>query len=54
MERKTAIWWGMFIGGTIGGFIPNLWGAGIFSLSGVFLTAIGGFLGIWVGYKFGN
>lgn len=54
MERKTSIWWGMFVGSTIGGFIPSLWDAGIFSISGLIFTATGGFLGIWVGYKIGE
>ncbi|MDB5260449.1 MAG: hypothetical protein JWN37_680 [Candidatus Nomurabacteria bacterium] len=48
--QKGAIWWGMIIGSTIGGFIPSLWGANLFSLSGVVLAAAGGFIGIWVGY----
>ena len=52
MAQKSAIWWGMFIGSTIGGMIPSLWSAGMFSVSGVFLTAIGGFLGIYAGYRF--
>ncbi|MFA5131855.1 MAG: hypothetical protein WC444_00845 [Candidatus Paceibacterota bacterium] len=50
--NRTSIWWGMFIGSTIGGFIPSLWNAGMFSMTGVFLTAIGGFVGIWAGYSF--
>ena len=41
----------MFIGSAVGGMIPTLWDAGIFSVSGVFFTAAGGFIGIWVGYK---
>lgn len=41
----------MFVGSGLGGFIPYLWGAGTFSLSSVIFTAIGGFLGIWLGYK---
>ena len=45
------IWLGMFVGSFIGGYIPGLWGADIFSLSGVVFTAIGGFVGIWLGFK---
>lgn len=40
----------MFVGSTIGGYIPTLWDASLFSVSGVFLAALGGFFGIWVGY----
>ncbi len=41
----------MAIGSTIGGYIPTLWGAGFLSFSSVILTAIGGILGIYLGYK---
>jgi hypothetical protein len=54
MNRKSAIWLGVVIGSTVGGFIPSLWSAGLFSLSGVFLTALGGFAGIWAGYTYGE
>ena len=53
MDTKL-IWLGMFVGSTIGGFVPMLWGAGALSLSGVFTSAIGGFLGIWGGYRLGK
>lgn len=49
--KNSSVWIGMTIGSLIGGYVPSLWGAGIFSLSGVFLTAIGGCLGIWAGYR---
>ncbi|HEV7701986.1 MAG TPA: hypothetical protein VGO63_00880 [Candidatus Paceibacterota bacterium] len=51
MNSKSLIWVFMFIGSTIGGFIPTLWGAGFLSISSVFLTAVGGILGIWLGFK---
>lgn len=41
----------MLVGSSIGGFIPNLWGASFLSFSSVLLTAIGGFAGIWLGFK---
>jgi uncharacterized membrane protein YeaQ/YmgE (transglycosylase-associated protein family) len=44
----------MFVGSSLGGYIPTLWGANMFSLSAIFLSAIGGFLGIWIGYRLGN
>lgn len=52
MERKSAVWLGMIVGSFVGGYIPSLWNSGVFSLSGVLFTAIGGFIGIWLGYKF--
>jgi len=51
MEAKTLIWIFAFIGSTIGGFLPSLWGADIFSFSGIILSTIGGLAGIWVGWK---
>lgn len=51
---KSLIWIGVLVGTTVGGFVPSLWGAGMFSLSGVIFSAVGGFLGIWLGYKLSN
>ena len=48
---RSAIWLGIFIGSTIGGMIPSLWGDGIFSYSSVLLSGAGAFVGLWVGYK---
>ncbi len=54
MNSRPLIWIGMFVGSTLGGLLPTLWGAGVFSLSSVLFTAIGGILGIWAGFKLGN
>jgi hypothetical protein len=48
---QARIWIGVLIGSTIGGFIPDLWGAGLFSHSSVLLSGIGGCTGLWLGYK---
>lgn len=45
------IWLGLFVGSGIGGLIPSLWGAGVFSMSSVILSAVGGVVGIWFGFK---
>ncbi|MDQ2932918.1 MAG: hypothetical protein M3Q80_00865 [bacterium] len=50
MSPKTLIWIGVFIGSTLGGWIPTLWGAGIFSFSGIIGSMLGGVAGIWAGY----
>lgn len=50
-SSKQMIWLGMFVGSTAGGFIPLLWGGSALSLSSVFLSAVGGVLGIWLGYR---
>ncbi|MDE2078819.1 MAG: hypothetical protein KGI73_00365 [Patescibacteria group bacterium] len=51
MSAKSIIWFGFFLGSTIGSVIPSLWGAGMFSFSGILFTAIGGILGIYGGFK---
>jgi hypothetical protein len=49
MQRR--IWFWVFVGSTVGGFIPDLWGSGIFSYSAVLLSAVGAIAGVWIGYK---
>ena len=51
MTSKSLIWLGMIIGSSIGGFIPALWGADLFSFSSIIFSGIGGILGIWLGFK---
>ncbi len=41
----------MAVGGAVGGYVPLLWGGSTFSMSSILFTALGGFLGIYVGYK---
>jgi hypothetical protein len=38
----------IFIGSTIGGFVPALWGGEMLSYAGVLWSAIGAFVGLWV------
>jgi hypothetical protein len=51
---KKFIWIGMFVGSTIGNMLPMLWGGDAISISGVVLSLIGGIIGIWVGYRWGQ
>ena len=51
MNSKSLIWIFVFIGSTLGGLIPNLWGAGFFSVSSIFFSSMGAIVGIWFGYK---
>jgi cystathionine beta-lyase family protein involved in aluminum resistance len=44
----------MFVGSTIGSFVPLLWGADVLSMSSIVLTAVGGVLGVWGGYVVGK
>ena len=50
-QMRFAIWTGIFIGSTIGGFIPELWGGDAISYSGVLLSGVGAFVGLWLGLR---
>lgn len=54
MQDKTIILITTGLGGIIGGYIPTLWSASPFSISSLLLSAVGGFLGIYVGYRIVN
>ncbi len=54
MGRKKLVWFGLFVGSTIGSFIPGLWGGDSFSFSSILMSAVGGLAGIWVGFKLGE
>jgi hypothetical protein len=54
MSPKTVIYTGMFIGSTIGSFIPMLWGASPFAISGVLLSGAGGIAGMVICYRMMN
>jgi hypothetical protein len=54
MSTKTLIWIGLTIGSTAGSYIASLFDPNIFSMWGVIASAIGGLIGIWLGYKMGN
>ena len=51
MSQKSFIWLGMSVGSALGGFVPRLWDASYFSLWGILFTGLGGFLGIYIGFK---
>lgn len=51
MSRKFLVLTGMTVGSLIGGYIPVLFGADLFSYSSIIFNAIGGLIGIWISYK---
>jgi outer membrane lipoprotein SlyB len=53
MDKKVVMI-GMVIGSTIGGWLPTLFGVGVFSMISVLGGFAGGVLGIWLSYKFLN
>jgi hypothetical protein len=54
MSSKKIIYILMIIGSFIGGYLPVLWGGSGFSVASLFLSAIGGVIGVAVGYKLTN
>lgn len=53
MTKKLILLF-LFIGSIIGSYIPLLWGGSAFSGSAVLFSTLGGFLGIYIGYKIGS
>lgn len=51
MSAKTAVWIGMTIGSIAGGYVPMFFGIDALSFTVVITSAIGGILGVIVGYK---
>ena len=51
---KTLIWLGMFVGSSLGGWLPTLAGADWLSLWGIAGSVVGGLAGIWAGSKAGR
>ena len=50
-DMGSAVWIGIFVGSTIGGFVPELWGGDMISYSGVLLSGVGAFMGLWLGSR---
>jgi hypothetical protein len=45
---------GLTVGSVVGNYLPLLWGGDTLSMSSLLLSAVGGLLGIWAGYKIGD
>jgi len=54
MPQKTAVWLFMLIFSLIGGYIPVLLGASIFSFTSLLGNSIGALFGIYLGMKIGE
>ncbi|MFA7319121.1 MAG: hypothetical protein WC022_00780 [Parcubacteria group bacterium] len=48
---KALIFFGMIVGSYAGSFVPLLWGESVFSMVSILFGGIGGFFGIWLGYR---
>ena len=51
---KKSIYFGMFLGSTVGGCIPMLWHASMFSMSALLMSTLGGIAGIWFVWRLGR
>jgi hypothetical protein len=51
MGTKFVIYFCLFVGSTIGSYLPSLWHQDFLSLQSIIGSAIGGLLGIWAGFK---
>jgi predicted MFS family arabinose efflux permease len=51
MNSKAMVWIGMTVGSTLGGLIPNLWGASFLSFSSILFSGLGAIVGIWISFK---
>jgi len=49
--NKKFMWIGFFIGSSVGGLVPAIWGDDILSIWGIVLSAVGGIVGIWAGNR---
>ena len=55
MDRKKLVWIGLFVGSSVGGFLPSLfYSDSIISMSGIIGSALGGIIGIYIGWKIGE
>lgn len=53
MAKKLILLF-LFLGSTLGAYLPMIWGDSPFSLSSVFFSALGGGVGIYIGYTLGK
>jgi uncharacterized membrane protein YeaQ/YmgE (transglycosylase-associated protein family) len=51
MPSRVSIWIALFIGSTIGGIIPELWGAEMLSYTSLILSGVGALVGLWIAIK---
>jgi hypothetical protein len=49
MRSRVFVWVAIFIGSTIGGAVPELWGGEMMSYTSLLLSGVGAVIGLWVG-----
>lgn len=45
---RSLIGFGALVGMTLGGFLPEVWGASDFSLGSLLFSVVGGIAGVWL------
>jgi hypothetical protein len=53
MRSRGSIWLWIFIGSTVGGVIPALWGDDLLSYASLLLSGAGAFAGLWIANTMG-
>lgn len=51
MSGKSLVMLGFIIGSVVGGYLPELFGIGSISMTGVITSAVGGVIGIYIAFK---
>jgi predicted MFS family arabinose efflux permease len=54
MSSKAVYYIAIFIGSTIGAYIPRLWGVGLISFSSITFSALGALAGFIIVWKWSN
>lgn len=54
VSQKTLYYLAAFLGGSIGGYIPVLWGDSYFSIASLVLSGVGAIVAIILVWKFFN
>ena len=49
--NRTVVWICVALGSTVGGLVPDLFGAGMLSGAGLLGTFVGALAGVWVAVK---
>ena len=51
MQPKTLMWLFVLAGSIVGGYIPKLWGAGLFSFSSILFSTLCALGGLWLAFQ---
>jgi hypothetical protein len=52
MSAKVIIYLFASVGSVLGAYVPQIWGAGLFSMSSVLFSGIGAITGLFIGLRF--